>query len=178
MKPMFTVHAGEFLVGDYINQKLGKKYEVWVPTKDRGTDLLVTHKKGKHSPVKLQVKFSRGYTPNTVPPEETLALGWFTLDPMKIRASTADLWVFVILTLRHTPHFVIIPTTELARRIPRKTGRMWSMYMIALRNRKCYDFRGLPKAEQKMLLINGVQKASRDYSKYLENWKLLGKVAQ
>ena len=45
MKPMFTIHEGEFLVGDYINRNLKDKYEVWVPTKDEGTDLLVTHRK-------------------------------------------------------------------------------------------------------------------------------------
>ena len=91
MKPMFTVHAGEFLVGDYINQKLGKKYEVWVPTKDRGTDLLVTHKKGKHSPVKLQVQFSRGYASQEFPPKELPAYGWFSLNPMQVLASPAAL---------------------------------------------------------------------------------------
>lgn len=47
MKPMFTVHEGDFLVGDYINGDLGKKYEVWVPTKDTGADLLVTRKSAR-----------------------------------------------------------------------------------------------------------------------------------
>ena len=178
MRPMFTVHAGEFLVGDYINREHGKKYEVWVPTKDRGVDLLVTHKKDKHRPVKLQVKFSRGYTPKITPPEETLAYGWFTLHPMKIRASPADLWVFVTLTLRQTPHFVIVPTTELARRIPLKGGRMWNIYLIVLRNGKCYNKRELTKAEKRDLPSNGVKYERWDYTKYLGNWNLLGKVAQ
>ncbi len=44
MKPLFTVHEGEFLVGDYINRKFRRKYDVWVPTKDIGIDLLVTRK--------------------------------------------------------------------------------------------------------------------------------------
>ena len=34
MKPLFTIHEGEFLVGDYINRKLAKRFDVWVPTKD------------------------------------------------------------------------------------------------------------------------------------------------
>ena len=38
MRPMFTVHAGEFLVGQYIEGKLKKN--VWLPTKDVGVDLL------------------------------------------------------------------------------------------------------------------------------------------
>ena len=39
MKPIFTIHEGEFLAGDHINRKLGHKYDVWVPTKDSGVDL-------------------------------------------------------------------------------------------------------------------------------------------
>jgi len=54
LKPMFTVHEGEFLVGDYINRNLGKKHEVWVPTKDTGVDLLVTSKVRGRRPVGLQ----------------------------------------------------------------------------------------------------------------------------
>ena len=47
MKPLFSIHEGEFLVGDYITRNMSKKYEVWVPAKDMGVDLLVTTKKGK-----------------------------------------------------------------------------------------------------------------------------------
>lgn len=62
MKPSFTIHEGEFLVGDHINRKLGRKFEVWVPTKDSGVDLLVTCKRRRRNPVALQVKFSRGFS--------------------------------------------------------------------------------------------------------------------
>ena len=41
MRPLFTVHAGEFLVGQHIEGFKGKN--VWVPTKDTGVDLLVTN---------------------------------------------------------------------------------------------------------------------------------------
>jgi 3D (Asp-Asp-Asp) domain-containing protein len=40
MKPLFTIHEGEFLVGDHINRKLGNKFDVWVPTKDSGVEFL------------------------------------------------------------------------------------------------------------------------------------------
>ncbi len=42
MKTLFTIHAGEFLVGDHISRRFGLKYDVWVPAKDTGIDLLVT----------------------------------------------------------------------------------------------------------------------------------------
>ena len=41
MKPLFTIHAGEFLVASYIEQKF-KDYLVWLPSRDSGVDLLLT----------------------------------------------------------------------------------------------------------------------------------------
>jgi hypothetical protein len=46
MRPLFTVHAGEILVGQYIEQSFKGK-NVWVPTKDLGVDLLVTNLRDK-----------------------------------------------------------------------------------------------------------------------------------
>ena len=39
MRPMFTVHGGEFLVGQHIEGSFKGK-NVWVPTKNLGVDLL------------------------------------------------------------------------------------------------------------------------------------------
>ena len=102
-----------------IGRRFGHKYNVWVPTKDSGVDLLVTRKRGNGRAVGLQVKFSRSFD---IPEELTrhvLATSWYTLDPKKIRSSEADLWVFVFMTLRHERYFVLIPTSELRKRIPR-----------------------------------------------------------
>lgn len=41
MRPMFTVHVGEHLVGDYMERTF-PRWNVWVPSKDTGTDLLLT----------------------------------------------------------------------------------------------------------------------------------------
>ena len=38
MKSLFSIHEGEFLVGDYITRNMSKKYEVWVPAKGMGED--------------------------------------------------------------------------------------------------------------------------------------------
>jgi hypothetical protein len=59
MKPLFTIHEGEFLVGDYINRKLGRKFDVWVPSKDSGVDLLVTRKRTRANPYAYRLS-SRG----------------------------------------------------------------------------------------------------------------------
>src|SRR5713101_6816222 len=41
MKPLFTIHGGEYLVGSYIEQHF-KRVNVWIPSRDKGADLLVT----------------------------------------------------------------------------------------------------------------------------------------
>ena len=57
MRPIFTIHAGEFIVGEHLERKF-KGLNVWVPTKDTGVDLLVTNSKNsapalRERPVKV-----------------------------------------------------------------------------------------------------------------------------
>ncbi len=54
MRPLFTIHAGEFVVGDHIERKF-RRVNLWVPSRDTGTDLLVTDSKNEKT-VSLQVK--------------------------------------------------------------------------------------------------------------------------
>lgn len=175
MKPIFTIHEGEFLVGDYISRKLGKRYDVWVPTKDDGLDLLVTPKKGDGRPVSLQVKFSRSYK---IPAElvgRVQATSWYSLNVDKIRTSRADLWVFVIITLRHDPHFVVIPTKELRKRILAKSGKRWDLYLWVYPGKKCYNTRDIGNVDRIAALKRGIGDTKRDFSEWLDNWSLLDK---
>jgi len=41
MRPIFTIHAGEYLAATEI-QKTFRDLQVWIPSKDTGIDLLVT----------------------------------------------------------------------------------------------------------------------------------------
>jgi hypothetical protein len=175
MKPIFTIHEGEFLVGDHINRKFGRKYNVWVPTKDSGVDLLVTRKTGEGKPVGLQVKFSRSFD---IPDELTrhvLATSWYALDPKKIRGSESDLWVFVFMTLRHERYFVLIPTADLRKRIPRDCGSKWNLYLWAYSGGACYQVRDLNLEGRRNAVRRGVKERNRDFSKWFENWGLLEK---
>jgi len=61
MRPVFTIHAGELSVGQYIEQNFKGK-NIWVPAKDLGIDLLVTNSNNSRT-VSLQVKFSTDYLP-------------------------------------------------------------------------------------------------------------------
>ena len=178
MKPIFTIHEGEFLAGDHINRRLGHKYDVWVPTKDSGVDLLVTRKRHRGQAVGLQVKFSRCFEIRAELAPRLIATSWFTLEPQKIRRSQADLWVFVILTLKHDRHFVVIPKRELQKRIPRNSAKKWNLYLWVYNNRTCYQVRDLGKEEKFDTMHRGVRDQHRDFSEWLENWKLIDKYSR
>lgn len=178
MKPLFTIHEGEFLVGDYISRTFGKQLEVWVPAKDDGIDLLVTHRSRRSNPVRIQVKHSRGFDARHRLPQEYqgCARGWYTLNPAKVHASRADLWIFVILTLQHEKHFIIVPTADLKRRVPRSVRKPWHMYLSVWKAGSCFNSRGMTKAALAAALDGQSIDAKHDFSPFLENWKLLTKA--
>lgn len=178
MKPLFTIHEGEFLVGDYINRKLGRKFDVWVPSKDSGVDLLVTRKRREGKPVRLQVKFSRSFDIKQDFARHVIATSWFRLEPRKIRKSLADLWVFVILTLRHEEHFVVIPKRELQRRVPRHVGKRWDLYLWVYEDGSCYQVRDLNTEDRLETIRHRVRDRRRDFCEWLENWNVLEKLSR
>lgn len=93
MTPMFTVHAGEYLVANYIESKFCRNHgvRVWVPSKDDGIDLLVTNKDCREA-VSLQVKFSKNY----INGGDCNSSGWWQIKNDKLKYSNADYWVFVM----------------------------------------------------------------------------------
>lgn len=177
MKPIFTIHEGEFLVGDHINRKLGHKFDVWVPTKDSGLDLLVTRKRRQGKAVTLQVKFSRAFDVHEELKRHVVATSWYTLDPRKIRESQADLWVFVILTLRHEQYFIVVPKRELQKRAPRGGGK-WNLYLWVYADGSCYQVRDLSLEERLRAVHRGVRDPRRDFTQWFDNWKLLEKLSR
>lgn len=178
MKPLFTIHEGEFLAGDHINRQLGHKFDVWVPTKDSGVDLLVTRKRRQGKAVGLQVKFSRGFGIREELARHVIATSWFTLDPKKIRQSQADLWVFVILTLKHEEHYVVMPTRELRKRIPRGSRKMWNLYLWVYEDGSCYQVRDLGNEDRLDTVHRGVRDRRRDFSRWLGHWDLLARLTK
>lgn len=59
MKPMFSVHAGEYLTGSHIERKFCH-VNLWVPAKDKRIDLFVSDRTNRQT-VSLQVKFSKDF---------------------------------------------------------------------------------------------------------------------
>src|SRR5262245_31694955 len=125
MRPLFTVHAGEYLVGAHIEQT-HRKWRVWMPTKDTGIDFLVTDFRNRRA-VSLQVKFSKDFNPASrqiLLQNKLRAAGWWTHQPHKIKKSQADFWVLVLPSfIEHETSFIIIPPAELLRRFQAIHGR-------------------------------------------------------
>jgi hypothetical protein len=77
LKPLFTIHAGECLVGLHV-QKF--KLNVWIPAKDTGIDLLVTDS-AYLGGVSLQVKDGKDFLPEEKKPDLRRSLRFYSLLP-------------------------------------------------------------------------------------------------
>src|SRR5690242_17098263 len=119
MKPLFTVHGGEDLVGSYVEHRF-KRVHVWIPTRDTGVDLLVSDRHNRHT-VSIQVKFGKDWLVTHMRPlfrKDLRACGWWTINREKLRASPADFWVFMLYGFAgRTIDSVIVPTRVLWQRL-------------------------------------------------------------
>lgn len=179
MKPLFTIHAGEFLVNHEIQRRF-PRVNVWVPAKDTGVDLLASDGRNRRT-VSLQVKFSRDYLVTHVTRakqallnQELRACGWWTLSRKQIENSTAGYWVFVLVGFANrTTDFIVIKPRVLLRRLDAIHGKTstFQCYLWVTRSGKCWETRGLKRAEHLSLAANRFKNASRNFSGYLNNWK-------
>jgi len=178
MQPLFTIHAGEYLVGSYIERHF-KKYNVWVPTKDTGIDLLVTNSTNTKT-VSLQVKYSKDYTTTHMKSEFNNSFkswGWWTLNRSKIKSSKADLWVFVMQSFAHkTVECLIVPPEtllEILEKIHEPKKRIYQTYMWVRNDNTCWETRGLSKTEKISLAKKDCGDKNRNLTAYLNNWNLM-----
>ena len=191
MQPMFTIHAGEYLVGSYIEQNLtdqnGKKLNLWIPSKDTGIDLLVTDQTNRHT-TSIQVKFSKDFLTTDADKREyqddLKACGWWKLNPEKIRESLADYWILVLPPFKYgNVEYIIIPPEELASRLGALRGtqnKALHSYLWITENSKCWETRGLSHSKVGGLLPNtaplrekGIDCQSRNFSGFLNKWEAL-----
>ena len=178
MRPLFTVHAGEFLVGEHI-EKTFSSLNVWVPAKDTGVDLLVTDAGARHT-ASLQVKLSRDYRlPEAIEDfdRSLIAAGWLTLDHGKIEKSPAEWWVIVLVSheRKMKPQFIVIPPSELLSRLVKIHGKSkkYHFYPWVTKSGLCLEGRGLRKPERALLANGTLQLGPRDLSTFLNNWSCL-----
>lgn len=179
MKPIFSIHAGEYLVGTHIEQQY-KNLNIWLPSKDTGIDLLITDQTNRKT-LSIQVKFSKDYLGsmgNIL--SETIALkvkssGWWKFNQNKVRNSQADLWVLVLYRFTQKDYdFVVIEPKELSSRyemLGRKAD--FHSYILVTSDKKCWETRGLKKREQVAIANGEYFDPIRDLSVYLNNWSML-----
>jgi hypothetical protein len=177
MRPLFTIHAGEFLVGEHIERHF-KNLTVWVPTKDTGVDLLVTNKKNSKV-ISFQVKFSRDYLTTHMTEEMQKPMrvcGWFTFERSKLQKSAAHFWVLALLGSKgQTRDFVVIRPRDLLSRLGRihsKTNR-YQVYIWVTEKGRCWIARGLTRIEELQISFGRYVNPVRNLSSNLNEWKML-----
>ena len=175
MKPLFTIHAGEYLVGEYIERNfLG--WNVWLPSKDTGVDLLVTNKSNRKT-VSLQVKFSKDYSFNNSPLllSRMIAGGWWRLDVRKIQKSNADFWIFVLPSfVEKEISYIIVARDELLRRykaIPATAKQRIDSYLRVTKTKRCWEARGLSNTDMELVALDRFTDERRNFTEFLNAWK-------
>jgi hypothetical protein len=175
MKPLFTVHGGEYLVGSHFEQNYGN-VKLWIPSRDTGIDLLGTDMHNR-SPLSLQVKFGKDWLVTHMKPEflEPLrACGWWTINRAKLSKSPADYWIFVLPGFKsHSTDFIVMPTEELHKRLSLIHGsqkKMIQTYLWVTEGKRCWETRGLPLEAQRKIADGSYQEPTRDLTKWLNNW--------
>ena len=181
MRPIFTIHAGEYLVGAEIEKRF-KKVKVWLPSKDTGIDLLITDYKNIKT-VSLRVKFSKDWLVTHVKNNLHIGLescGWWSLNRDKIKNSPADFWVFCLYGFKQKKiDCVIIEPRVLLEKLSKLHGnsRTIQSYLWVTNKNKCWETRGLNKKDHALIADHRYRNASRDFSVYLNNWnKIINKL--
>ena len=174
MRPIFTIHAGEYYVGSVLEKKY-KTFNIWIPSKDSGIDLLVTDQNNKKT-VSIQVKFSKDFLPthfNQIQKKKYKSSGWWSFNASKMAKSKADFWVLVLYSLKQKEsQFIIVKPKDLYERLKLLRGNEKTLqcYFTVTNNKQSWETRGL-KAMEKMLIISGEFKDSRrNFSEFLNNW--------
>ena len=181
MEALFTIHAGEYLVGSYIEKKY-PKYHVWIPSKrnKKWVDLLVSNGDNSKT-ISIQVKSSKDYSPdfnNPVHRRKLVGSSYFNLNTAKLSNSQAELWVFVIHSFKlNKYHYVIIKPQDLSKRFKRihNVNQNIRSYLWITKGKECWDTRGLKKAQEEAILNNDTNEIdeNRNFSQFLNNWESL-----
>ena len=186
MKPIFSVHAGEYLAGSHIEKNF-RHVNLWVPAKDTGIDLLVSDPTNRQT-ISLQVRFSKDFliahTQKQAPEfqRKLRACGWWTLNSEKVRRSPADYWVFVLQGFANASvDYVVIPPQELSRRlhdIHRGRQKPRQVYLWVTQTERCWETRDLSKADRLLIAGDKFSKPNRDFGKYLNAWGPVARLNQ
>ena len=174
MKSIFTIHAGEYLVGSEIESKL-RDFNVWLPSKDTGIDLLVTNQANSKTAT-LQVKYSKDFSTTLVKQvfrSDIKGAGWWALKRNKIATSNADFWVFILNNLeKKNCDFVIIKPSELLQIFDHtnRSNNIIHCYIWVTNHDTVFETRGLSNNEMQLICKNNFTHVNRDLQRFLNNW--------
>lgn len=181
MKPLFTIHAGEYVFGEYIEKNF-PTIRLWIPAKDTGIDFLVTNKSGKNT-VSVQVKMSKDYRPafaESAFEKNLVAGGWFVFSHSALEDSPADIWSIILISheRKSKPTFINIPPKELLARLidihgVRKSYHIYPWLFGNANDRQCIEGRGMKKMDKDAFANNQFDLGSRDITQFHENWDFL-----
>jgi hypothetical protein len=174
MRPIFTIHAGEYLAATEIERRF-RHLQVWIPSKDTGIDLLVTDDQ-QNKVASLQVKFSKDYlgsAGSAAAAPEITSSGWWTFQREKIAKSPADFWVLTLYQFQSRKFdFVIVPPHDLLARYDRiaPESKAIQSYFCVTAAARCWEVRGLGKTEMAAIRAGTYANSARDFSSYLNVW--------
>jgi hypothetical protein len=180
MRTLFTIHAGEFLVGEQIGTVFKKNVNVWIPAKDTGIDLLLTDKSNKKV-VSLQVKFSRDYVDCHIELKKLpRAGGWFKIVRERLANSTADFWILVLLAIdRKTTDYLILSPKQLLKclnAIHGEGSKVIQCYIQITNTGQCWETRGLHHHDKVQISADEFENADRDLTRYLNQWEPINQL--
>ena len=180
MRPIFTIHAGEFVFGEEIERRY-KNCDLWIPAKDKGIDFLITGNPQK-APLSVQVKMSRDFSKNIALSnfdKSVYASGWFQFSKKKLEESPAKIWSLVMLSRdrRIEPVFINIQPQEMLRRLQKIHGSVattFAVYPCLMKingKLQCVEVRGLKAHERNQLAIGAIDYPDRDWTDFHNNWE-------
>ena len=180
MKPVYTIHAGEYFVGSHI-EKIIPNCHIWIPSKDTGVDLLLSNTNNSKT-VSIQVKSSKDYSPHDHNPDirnNLIGSSWFSsLNSKSLANSKADFWVLVIFSFKKSNYqYVVIPPKKLLKLLERiHPGKQnFNSFIWVTKEMECWETRGLKKAQKDAILNKETKEVdkNRNFSQFLNNWKPL-----
>lgn len=163
IRNLWSLECGEVITAEALLKNI-KDCEVYFPLHDVGIDLLIV--KGKKQ-VSIQVKESRYFA--TRRRKGTIGHSWHSLHKKKFLRDRKKVDFYVFLTylpqfgehrmLKFENRFVIVPTSELAKRIKNKKAGKRGIYFFY------FNFEGKKVTEKR--------DEPTDYSEYLNRWDLI-----
>ena len=176
MKTIFTIHAGEYLVGSELERQF-PLWNIWLPSRDTGIDLLMTDKNNETT-ISIQVKFSKSWTETHTREEfrqHFRTQGWWNLNREKIENSNAKYWIFALYSFDIRKNdFIIIKPDELINlynNLGAKDNKTIHSYIWTTEQGNAYEGRSLGINQIRGLINGEYDNNIRNLTQYLNKWE-------